>query len=81
MKTEVKHFIAGGVLMFLSTLFIPQGISGFAGAAARGAAVPPGSGVLLAIGAVLILAAIALFARGQVLRHRARVRGSGQRED
>lgn len=72
MKVGVKHFIAGGALILLSTLFIPEGMSGFARAAALDESVPESSGVLLAIGAVLVLSAIALFARGHVLRYRAR---------
>ena len=79
MKTGVKHFIVGGVLIFLSTLFIPQGLSDFAGSAAKGEPVDPGSPMLLAIGAVLVVTAIVLFARGQVLQHRARVRAAEQR--
>jgi hypothetical protein len=80
-KTGVKHFIVGGVLIFLSTLFIPQGISDLAGSAARGEPVDPGSPVLLAIGAVLVVTAIVLFARGHVLQYRARARAAGQRQD
>ncbi|WP_458116060.1 hypothetical protein [Arthrobacter sp. D2-10] len=76
MKVGVKHFIAGGVLILLSTLFIPEGMSGFARSAAFGEPVQAMSGVLLAIGAVLVVAAIALFARGHVLRYRARMRGT-----
>jgi hypothetical protein len=73
----VKHFIAGGALVLLSTLFIPEGMSGFARSAALGEPVQPVSGVLIAVGAVLVVAAIALFARGHVLRYRARIRGAG----
>lgn len=76
MKVGVKHFIAGGVLILLSTLFIPEGVSGFARSAAFGEPVQAISGVLLAVGAVLVVAAIALFARGHVLRYRARMRGT-----
>lgn len=72
MKVGIKQFIAGGALVILSTFFVPQGISGFATAAARNEPVQPGSGVLLAIGAVLVVVAIALFARGHVLRYRYR---------
>jgi hypothetical protein len=74
----VKHFIAGGALVLLSTLFIPEGMSGFARSAALGEPVQPVSGVLIAVGAVLVVAAIALFARGHVLRYRARIRGAGR---
>lgn len=81
MKNGVKHFIVGGVLIFLSTLFIPQGLSDFAGASVRGEPVDPGSPVLLAIGAVLVVTAIVLFARGNVLRYRARKRAAAQRWD
>lgn len=76
MKVGIKHFIAGGALVILSTFFVPQGISGFAAAAARNEAVQPGSGVLLAIGGVMVATAIVLFARGHVLRYRARVRST-----
>lgn len=72
MLVGVKHFIAGGALVILSTFFVPQGISGYAKAAARDVPVPEGSGVLLAIGAVMVVAAIVLFARGHVLRYRYR---------
>ncbi|GAB3533160.1 hypothetical protein GCM10027403_06610 [Arthrobacter tecti] len=72
MKIGIKHFIAGGALVILSTFFVPQGISGFATAAARNEPVHPGSGVLLAVGAVMVVLAIALFARGHMLRYRHR---------
>lgn len=72
MKVGVKHFIAGGALIILSTFFVPQGMSGFATASLRGEPVDPVSGVLLAIGAVLVIAAVVLFGRGHVLRYRAR---------
>ncbi|WP_323959810.1 hypothetical protein GC088_14935 [Arthrobacter sp. JZ12] len=74
MKVGVGHFIAGGALVILSTLFIPQGMSGFATAAVRSEPVDPGAGVLLAIGAALVIAAVVLFARGHVLRYRERTR-------
>ncbi|WP_299169360.1 hypothetical protein [uncultured Arthrobacter sp.] len=76
MKAEVKHFIAGGVLLLLSTLFVPQGISGFSRSAARGESVDQGSVVLLIIGAVIVVIAIALLARGHVLRYRTRARAA-----
>lgn len=81
MKDGVKHFIVGGVLILLSTFFIPQGVSGFARSAARGEPVDAGSIVLLAIGAVIVVVALVLIARGHVLRYRARARAAGQRRD
>lgn len=81
MKDGVKHFIVGGALILLSTFFVPQGMSGFARSAALGEPVDPGSGVLLAIGAVIVVSALVLIARGHVLRYRARARAAGQRRD
>ncbi len=75
MKVGIKHFIAGGALIILSTFFVPQGMSGFATAAVRGEPADPGAGVLLAIGGALVVAAIVLFARGHVLRYRSRMTG------
>ena len=79
MKIGVKHFIAGGALILLSTFFVPQGMSGFATAAVRNEPVDRGPVALLAVGAVMVVAAIVLFARGHVLRYRARA--AEQRRD
>ncbi|WP_028280117.1 hypothetical protein [Arthrobacter sp. H5] len=73
MKNGVGHLIVGGALIILSTFFVPQGISGFATAAAREEPVQSGAGVLLAIGAVMVVAAIVLLARGHFLRNRNRI--------
>lgn len=77
MQKGVKLSIAGGALILLSTLFVPQGISEYARAAADGVPAPASAPVYCAIGAVLIAAAIGLLARGYVLRSRDRntVRG------
>ena len=69
MTRPVKLYITGGVLLFLSTLFVPQGLSDFARASAASTPVPPFAGLYLAIGAVLILTAIALGARAYYLIH------------
>ncbi len=83
MKNGVAHLVAGGALIILSTFFVPQGISGFATAAAREEPVQSGAGVLLAIGGVMVVAAIVLLARGRILRnrHRGAVRTYDTRED
>lgn len=81
MKDGVKHFIVGGALMLLSTFFVPQGVSGFARSAARSEPVDTGSVVLLVIGAVIVVTALVLIARGHVLRYRARARAAGQWRD
>lgn len=70
MKKEVWLYIGGLVAFFLSTLFIPQGISDFARAAALDEAVPSGAGLNLAIGAILIATAISLLASGYVIRRK-----------
>ncbi|MHA7154329.1 hypothetical protein [Arthrobacter sp. TMN-50] len=70
MKKEVWFFIGGLVAFFLSTLFIPQGISDFARAAALEEAVPSGAGLTLGIGALLIVVAITLLATGYVIRRK-----------
>ncbi|KRF08976.1 hypothetical protein ASH00_04695 [Arthrobacter sp. Soil782] len=78
-KAGVKHFIVGAALLLFSTFFIPQGMSGFARSAARSEPVDAGSIVLLIIGVVIVVAAIALIARGHMLRYRERAREAGQR--
>lgn len=70
MQKQVWFFIGGLVAFFLSTLFIPQGISDFARAAALDEAVPAGAGLNLGIGALLIAVAIALLATGYVIRRK-----------
>ncbi|WP_026550726.1 hypothetical protein [Arthrobacter sp. Br18] len=76
MKTGVKYFIAGGILLFTSTLFVPGAVSDFARSAASGRQAPSGTGLLFAVGMVLILAAAALLARGYWLNHRENARRS-----
>ncbi|MHA7140218.1 MULTISPECIES: hypothetical protein [unclassified Arthrobacter] len=70
MQKQVWFFIGGLVAFFLSTLFIPQGISDFARAAALNEAVPAGAGLNLGIGALLIAIAIASLATGYVVRRK-----------
>jgi hypothetical protein len=70
MKTGVKQYIAGGVLLLVSTLFVPQGVSDFASAAGSGEPAPASAGVNLAIGILLVLSAAALLAWGYWLTHR-----------
>lgn len=76
MQKHVWFFTGGLVAFFLSTLFIPQGISDFARAAALNEAVPDGAGLNLGIGAVLIILAIVLLARGYVVRRKQHQAGS-----
>lgn len=70
MKKEIWFYIGGLSSFFLSTLFIPQGISDFARAAALNNPVPSGAGLTLGIGALLIVIAITLLASGYVIRRK-----------
>jgi hypothetical protein len=81
MRTGVKQYIAGGVLLLVSTLFVPQGVSDFASAAGSGEPAPASAGVNLAIGLLLVLAAAALLAWGYWLTHRHGAASRGPVED
>ncbi|MEG9249795.1 hypothetical protein V6S67_17035 [Arthrobacter sp. Soc17.1.1.1] len=70
MRTGVKQYLAGLVLLFLSTLFIPQAVSEFARADSSGRPVPADAPVLLAVGLVIVLAAAACIGWGYWLTHR-----------
>ncbi|WP_026552625.1 hypothetical protein [Arthrobacter sp. H20] len=70
MKKEIWLYVGGLVAFFLSTLFIPQGISDFARAAALEEAVPSGAGLNLGVGALLVAVAISLLASGYVIRRK-----------
>lgn len=70
MKLGTKQYLAGLVLLFVSTLFVPQAVSDFARAASTGAAVPSEAPLLLAIGLLIILAAAACIGWGYWLTHR-----------
>ncbi len=72
MKVWTRYFVAGVILLLISTLFGPQGISDFAGAAATNETVPAGAAANVAIGAVLVLCAAGLLARGYFVRSRYR---------
>ncbi|WP_026533101.1 hypothetical protein [Arthrobacter sp. H41] len=81
MKTGVKHYVAAGLLLFLSTLFVPQAVSDFARSASSGQPAPSGTALMFAIGVVLILAAGGLLARGYWLTHRDRTRAPSAEDD
>ncbi|MHA7240530.1 hypothetical protein [Arthrobacter sp. TMS1-12-1] len=70
MKLGVKQYLTGLVLLFVSTLFVPQAVSEFARAASTGTPAPAEAPILLAIGLLIILAAAACIARGYWLTHR-----------
>ncbi|MDQ0736554.1 hypothetical protein [Arthrobacter agilis] len=70
MKVGVKQYLAGLVLLFLSTLFIPQAVSDFARTESSGGTVPAEAPVLLAVGIVIVLAAAACIGWGYWLTHR-----------
>ena len=81
MRTGVKHYLAAGLLLFISTLFVPQAVSNFARAASSGQPTPSGTALMFAIGMVLILTAGGLLARGYWLTHRSRARVSSTEDD
>ncbi|MHA7191532.1 hypothetical protein ACX80N_14715 [Arthrobacter sp. MDT2-16] len=70
MRVGIKQYLAGLVLLFISTLFIPQAVSDFARAQSSGSPVPAGAPVLLAIGLLIVLAAAACIGWGYWLTHR-----------
>ncbi|MEC5199595.1 hypothetical protein RCH21_001826 [Arthrobacter sp. PL16] len=70
MKLGIRQYLAGLVLLFVSTLFVPQAVSDFARADSTGTPAPAEAPLLLAIGLVIILAAAACIARGYWLTHR-----------
>ncbi|MHA7209113.1 hypothetical protein [Arthrobacter sp. MDT1-65] len=70
MKVGVKQYLAGLVLLFLSTLFIPQAVSDFARAESTGGTVPAEAPLLLAVGLLIVLAAAACIGWGYWLTHR-----------
>ncbi|WP_104116043.1 hypothetical protein [Arthrobacter sp. B1805] len=70
MKLGVRQYLAGLVLLFISTLFVPQAVSDFARAESTGTPAPAEAPLLLAIGLLIILAAAACIAWGYWLTHR-----------
>jgi hypothetical protein len=70
MKLGTRQYLAGLVLLFVSTLFVPQAVSDFARAESTGTPVPAEAPLLLAIGLLIILAAAACIGRGYWLTHR-----------
>jgi hypothetical protein len=70
MKLGTKQYLAGLVLLFVSTLFVPQAVSDFARADSTGTPVPGAAPVLLAIGILIILAAAGCIGWGYWLTHR-----------
>lgn len=70
MKLGVKQYLAGLILLFISTLFVPQAVSDFARADSTDTPVPAASPLLLAIGLLIILAALACLGWGYWLNHR-----------
>ena len=81
MKLGVKHYLTGLILLFISTLFVPQAVSDFAHAASTDTPVPAQSPILLAIGLAIILAAMAIIGRGYWLTHRDGAPRSGPEDD
>ncbi len=70
MKLGVKQYLAGLVLLFLSTLFVPQAVSDFARAESTGIPAPAEAPLLLAIGLLIIFSAAACIGWGYWLTHR-----------
>ncbi len=70
MRLGIKQYLAGLVLLFISTLFVPQAVSDFARADSTGTPAPEEAPLLLAIGILIILAAAACIAWGYWLTHR-----------
>jgi hypothetical protein len=78
MKLGVKQYLAGLVLLFISTLFVPQAVSEFARAESTGTPAPAEAPLLLAIGILIILVAAACIGWGYWLTHR---RGAPRRSN
>lgn len=70
MKLGTRQYLAGLVLLFISTLFIPQSVSDFARADSTGVPAPPEAPLLLAIGLLIVLAAAGCIGWGYWLTHR-----------
>ena len=70
MKLGTRQYLAGLVLLFLSTLFVPQAVSDFARAESTGTPAPAAAPLLLVIGLLIILAAAACIGWGYWLTHR-----------
>lgn len=70
MKLGIKQYLAGLVLLFVSTLFVPQAVSDFARAESTDTPIPAEAPLLLAIGLLIILAAAACIGWGYWLTHR-----------
>lgn len=81
MKLGIKQYLAGLVLLFISTFFVPQAVSDFARAESAGTPVPEGAPLLLAIGFLIILAAAACIGWGYWLTHRTGSQRRGHAED
>lgn len=81
MKIGVKHYLTGLVLLFISTLFVPQSVSDFARADSMGTPVPAEAPVLFAIGMLIILTAAAIVGRGYYLAHNPGTAGRPTHDD
>lgn len=82
MKLGVKQYLVGVVLLFVSTFFLPQGVSDFAHAASTGTPVPDLAPLFLVLGLLIVLAGLGCLARGYWLTRRPGVpRGVSSEDD
>ncbi len=81
MKLGIKQYLAGLILFFVSTLFLPGAVSDFARAESTGTPVPSTALPYLLIGLALILAAAACLGWGYWLTRRNRDPRRPHRED
>lgn len=64
MKLGLKQYLAGLILLFISTLFLPEAVSDFARAESNGTPVPSTALPFLLIGIAIVLAAAACIGWG-----------------